>query len=316
MRSHDETAQPLAEGRTGNVTKFRQAQTAQVQAVALVHQVIPGVHVGIAGLEAEWRLRPLKMQEKIDHMTSAELQAVIAELRPPDVCDLVERDHDILAARQACDSLAEQLRQARMDETNASRQMDNWRSAHPFRAITHDLGLMPSRFLAECEEIRVGAEAEVLKLALRVHDAAEHAANRENEVEARIRLEQAPVRDYMAELERLKQQKAAREVAQRWQTQELDDALVAFTTHALKREMRAYGYGDGGTHWQALPESLRITIDNFNRLPRETRPAVLEEDAKKLMQELCLSGEQGLDQGNVALTMTSQSVRRSGWRGL
>ncbi len=203
-----------------------------------------------------------------------------------------------------------------MDETNASRQMDNWRSAHPFRAITHDLGLMPSRFLAEREEIRVGAEAEVLKLASRVHDAAEHAANRENEVEARIRLEQAPVRDYMAELERLKQQKAAREVAQRWQTQELDDALVAFTTHALKREMRAYGYGDGGTHWQALPESLRITIDNFNRLPRETRPAVLEEDAKKLMQELCLSGEQGLDQGNVSLTMTSQSVRRSGWRGL
>lgn len=296
--------------------KLRQARTAQVQAVDLVRPVIPGVHAGITGLEAEWRLRPLEMQGKIDHMTSAELQAVIAELRPPDVCDLMERDHEILAARQACDSLAEQLRQARMDETNASRQMDNWRYAHPFRALIHDLGLMPSRFLAEREEIKAGAETEVLKLASRVYDAAEHAVNRENEVEARIRLEQAPVRAYMAELERLKRQKAERETAERWQTQELDDTLVAFTTHALKREMRAYGYGDAGTHWQALPESLRITIDNFNRLPREARPAVLKEDAKKLMQELCLGEEQGLDQENVSLTMTSPSVRRSGWRGL
>ncbi len=72
----------------------------------------------------------------------------------------------------------------------------------------HDLGLMPSRFLAEREEIKAGAEIEVLKLASRVYDAAEYAVNRENKVEARIRLEQAPVREYMAELERLKRQKA------------------------------------------------------------------------------------------------------------
>ncbi|SCX47550.1 hypothetical protein [Nitrosospira sp. Nsp1] len=298
------------------MTEFKQAQTVQVRAADLVRQVGPGVHTGITGLGAEWRLPPLEMREKTDHMTSAELQAVIAELRPPDARDLVERDHEILAARQACDSLAEQLRQARVDEANASHQMDNWRFAHPFRAIIHDLGLRSSGFLAEYEEIKAIAETEALKLASRVHDAAEHVANRENEVEARIRLEQAPVREYMTELERLKRQKAARETAERWQTQELDDALIAFTTHALKREMRAYGYGDAGTHWQALPESLRITIDNFNRLPREARPAVLEEDAKMLTQELCLSEEQGQDQGNMPLTMTSQGGRRSNWRDL
>ncbi|WP_025041683.1 hypothetical protein [Nitrosospira briensis] len=298
------------------MTKFRQTQTAQVQAADLVRQVGPGVHAGITGLGAEWRLPLSEMRERTDHMTSTELQAVIAELRPPDVCDLVERDHEMLAARQACDSLAEQLRQARMDEAKASHQIDNWRYAHPFRALIHDLGLMPSRFLAGLEEIRAGAETEVLKLASRVHDAAEHAANRGNEIEARIQLEQAPVREYMAELEHLKRQKAERETAARWQTQELDDALVAFTTHALKREMRAYGYGDAGTHWQALPESLRITIDNFNRLPREARPAVLEEDAKKLTQELCLGEEQDQDRGNMPLTMTSQGARRSSWRDL
>ncbi len=238
-------------------------------------------------------------------MTSAELQAVIAELRPPDVCDLVERDHEILAARQLCDSLAEQLRRARMNETKASRQMDTWRSAHPFRAITHDLGLMPSRFLVEHEKIKVVAETEILNLASRINDAAKHAMTRENQIEARIRLEQAPVREHMAELERLKRQKAARETDEQWQTQELDDALIAFATHALKREMRAYGYGDGGTYWQALPESLRITIDNFNRLPREARRAVLREDAKNLTQELCLGEEQNQNHGNMLLSMTN-----------
>ena len=89
------------------------------------------------------------MREKINCMTSAELRAAIAELRPQDVRDLVERDHEVLAARQACNSLTEQLRQAEMDVKQAKHQMDSWRSAHPLLARLHDLGLMPSRFLVK-----------------------------------------------------------------------------------------------------------------------------------------------------------------------
>jgi hypothetical protein len=175
------------------------------------------------------------MQEKIDCMTSAELRAVMAELRPPDVPDLVERDHEVLAARQARDSLLEQLRQARMDVMKAKRQMDNWRSAHPLRAKLHDFRLMPSRSLAERNEIKSAAEIEVLKLVARVHDVTEYVSNIENEVEARIVLEQAPVREHMAELERLERRKAMRELAERWQTRELGNTYSVF-----KPGMKAY----------------------------------------------------------------------------
>ncbi|SDA24184.1 hypothetical protein SAMN05216315_12330 [Nitrosospira sp. Nsp18] len=175
------------------------------------------------------------MQEKMDCMTSAELRAVMAELRPPDVCDLVERDHEVLAARQARDSLSEQLRQARMDVIKAERQMGSWRSAHPLRAKLHDFGLMSSRFLAERNEIKSAAEIEVLKLVPRVHDITEYVSNIENEVEARILLEQAPVRERMAELERLERRKAMRELTERWQTRELGNTHSVF-----KPGMKAY----------------------------------------------------------------------------
>jgi hypothetical protein len=173
--------------------------------------------------------RGTEMQEKIDCMTSAELRAVMAELRPPEVCDLVERDHEVLAARQTRDSLSEQLRQARMDVTKAERQMGSWRSAHPLRAKLHDLGLMPSRFLAECNEMKSAAEIEVLTLVPRVHHVTEYATYIENEVEARILLEQAPVREHLANLARLERQKAAMgELTERWQTRKLGNTRSVF----------------------------------------------------------------------------------------
>jgi hypothetical protein len=170
------------------------------------------------------------MQKKTDCMTSAELRAVIAELRPPAVCDLVERDHEVLAARQARNSLTEQLRQAEMDVKQAKHQMDSWRSAHPLLARLHDFGLMPSRFLVKCNEIWAAADTEVLKLAPRVHDATQYARNTENEVESRVRLEQAPVREHIAELERLERQKVIRELTERCQTPERNDARSALET--------------------------------------------------------------------------------------
>lgn len=73
------------------MTEFSQADTVQVRAADLVGRVIPGVHGEIASLEAESQRRLQEIREKVDQMSSAELQAAIAELRPPDVRDLVER---------------------------------------------------------------------------------------------------------------------------------------------------------------------------------------------------------------------------------
>jgi hypothetical protein len=190
----------------------------------VIRQVIHGINPQIYGPEAEKPVGELEMQEKIDYMTSAELRAVMAELRPLDVRDLVERDHGVLAARQARDLLSEQLRRARLEVTKVERQIDNWRAAHPLQAKLNDLGLMPARFLAERNEIKASAEKEVGQLATRVQDATEHACNIENGVEARIIMEQAPLRERVAELERRERQKAMRELTERWQTQRLGNS--------------------------------------------------------------------------------------------
>jgi hypothetical protein len=205
------------------------------------------------------KLNGTKMKQKIDQMTSSELRALIAELRPLDARDLMEREHEVLAARQALDSLSEQLREARREVMAADRQLYNWRLAHPFQARLHGMGLMPSRFLVEREEIKSAAETEALKLAERVHHAEEYVRNMENEVEARIQLKQAPVRERMAELEYLRRKKAAQELVEQRQTQELGNNLAAFTIHKLKREMKAHSHGDDRAEQRALPEALRKT---------------------------------------------------------
>src|SRR5690348_11077190 len=131
------------------------------------------------------------MKQKLEHLTSSELRALIAELRPLEVCDLVEREHQVLAARQMLESLSEQLRHAKTEARAVDRQLCNWRLSHPLRTRLHYLRWIPSRFLAEYESSKSALETEVLELAERVYLAAEHVKKTEREVEARIQLEQA-----------------------------------------------------------------------------------------------------------------------------
>ena len=61
--------------------------------------------------------------------------------------------------------------------------------------------------------------------------------------------------------ERVRQAQAWAEKAK---TQKLDKVLKDFKTCALKRELKAYSYGDTGNQWNALPEGLRKAIESFN----------------------------------------------------
>jgi MobA/MobL family len=82
----------------------------------------------------------------------------------------------------------------------------------------------------------------------------------------------------------------------------LDKALSAFKAHALKREMKAFGYGETGKQWNAIPEKLRTMIEGFNQLPKEGRAVVLDrlrenwkrepEAAAKITQQLEQAEEQ------------------------
>jgi len=87
----------------------------------------------------------------------------------------------------------------------------------------------------------------------------------------------------------------------------LDKALSAFKAHALKREMKAFGYGETGKQWNAIPEKLRTMIEGFNQLPKEARAVVLDrlrenwkrepEAAEKITQQFAQAEEQSLDRG-------------------
>jgi hypothetical protein len=65
----------------------------------------------------------------------------------------------------------------------------------------------------------------------------------------------------------------------------LNEDLKAFKTHALRREMKAYGYGDQGSAWQALPAALRDKIEAFNRLEKDVRPVALERLRQTLVKD-------------------------------
>jgi len=87
----------------------------------------------------------------------------------------------------------------------------------------------------------------------------------------------------------------------------LDKALSAFKAHALKREMKAFDYGETGKQWNAIPEKLRTMIEGFNQLPKEARAVVLDrlrenwkrepEAAEKITQQLAQAEEQAREQG-------------------
>ena len=182
----------------------------------------------------ERRIEALKMQD-LECMTSLQLRAVLAELRPLEVHDLVERDHEVLAARQTLESLSEQLRQAGMEVARADRQIINWRAVRPLLARMHDLGLLPSRFVGERAAIKARAEAQALRLAVDVSHAEERVRDIQNEIGSRIRRKQAPIREYMAELERLEQKKALYEMETDGQWQGPDNALPAAEMPSFKR---------------------------------------------------------------------------------
>ena len=107
-------------------------------------------------------------------------------------------------------------------------------------------------------------------------------------------------RERVDALEKVKREQEQGEKRKTW---ELDKALSDFKTCALKREMKANSYGDTGQQWNAIPESMRGVIEDFNRLPKEARPVVLErmrenmkrdpQGAENLMKQL----ENGLDTG-------------------
>jgi hypothetical protein len=293
-----------------NVLEFRQARAELAQAHEHMRQVVPDAQAEVVSLEAERERRIRDREERsqaerlrIERMTSRELKAEIERLQPLSIKAAVDRHPEVMAARKIHASLSYQMRQVQEKMQRATLQMHDWRRAHPLRARTHDLGLIPSTYLIEREQAREEARSRVEDLKPGVDDARSRADHIAADIGGRIEIEQKPVREQVAKLERLWQQKANQELEVLRQAKKLDWAISEFKSHAIGRALKVPSYSDTGTQWRALPENIRKTIEDFNRLPKEEQSVALSrmrEDLKlhadkveKFAQELDLSKGRG-----------------------
>lgn len=313
MRSHAERGTGLeperkqlpsqwrGQGRA-NVIEFRQARAELAEARQELARAVPDARAEVIHLEAERQRREQAQREareraerekaqqerqRLERMSSRELAAEIAKLRPPPVRDLVERDPAVIEADQQRRDLMEQHQDACTREAMARHEAEQWRQAHPLRAKAHDSGLFRSAYLDERAKIEAEARQEWLTLAERIEDAALRGRQARSDAEVRITVEQMPIRAKVAELEALQKEKArqereaeAKRLAQKRIEREREAVPKDFKLMAQKREMKMGGWGDRGEQWKAAPEPLRKLIEGYNATPKAQREAVLEQMMK------------------------------------
>lgn len=330
MRSHAERGTGLeperkqlpsqwrGQGRA-NVIEFRQARAELAEARAELARAVPDARAEVIHLEAERQRREQAQREareraerekaqqerqRLERMSSRELAAEIARLRPPPVRDLVERDPAVIEADQQRRALEEQYHDACTREAMARHEAEQWRQAHPLRAKAHDSGLFRSSYLDARAKIEAEARQEWLTVAPRIEDAALRWRQARSDAEVRITVEQAPIRAKVAELEALQKEKARQEreaEAKRLQQQRIEaerekldqerqrrvDDLVrverktagascTFAQHALEAIQKAGGDASK-VHWPTVEKAAVIeSITQHRQHPKDVLAAIVK----------------------------------------
>lgn len=266
-------------------------------------------------LEAAKRERAAQQErQRLERMSSRELAAEIARLRPPRVIDLVERDPVVLQAEAERQALQNRHTEAGSAAARARDQAQAWREAHKVQAWFHDKGIGHAPKLRELEQQREEHRAEWQRLGPRIEEASLRVQHVRQQAHQRITAEQAPTLAKLAELEAMQKEKArqereaeAKRLAQKRIEREREAVPKDFKLMAQKREMKMGGWGDRGEQWKAAPEPLRKLIEGYNATPKAQREAVLEQMMKNpktrehvrelLNQQRQNSREQGLSLG-------------------
>lgn len=224
-------------------------------------------------------------QTRRDRMTVQELDAEIGQLRPLPVRDLVERDPAVVRLGQEVRELSHARDEALRKEIAAKDQALRWRLDSPLRAQLHERGLFRSKELDQFEQIRVEAARVIEELTPRLADVRMTESTTRKALEERLTLEQAPIREQIAELDELRAGKAKQEQAERDQREAARrieraraEAPEQFKKMADRRQSRLFWRGDDE---KALSPALREALETYNATPVEARPAVLD----RLMSE-------------------------------
>lgn len=238
--------------------------------------------------EAERRARAER--ERIEAMSSQELAAEIGRLRPGDPGRLVEADPVVIEAREAAERLSGLREEAANALALAERQEAAWRLQHAYRARLHDSGVWRSDDLDDIEERREAAQARLQEVSPDLVRAKERLQHVRTVAQVRITDEQRPARERVAKLEELRQakerqekehawwreQEAIRQAQERQAQAERQQVAREFVSLALKRQLKANGYWDGGTKWEAAPRTLQKVVEDFNGASESERQGVVD----------------------------------------
>jgi len=253
--------------------QLRQAQLAGELERRQIERSILDLSTDLAAVKAE--------QIRRDRMSVAEIDREISRIAVPPVRDLVERDPAVVRLGQEVRELSRARDEALRNENTAKDQALRWRLDSPLRAQLHDRGLFRSKELDQFEQIRVESARSREELTPRLADVRMAESTTRKLLEERLTLEQAPIREQIAELDEIRADRVKQEWAERDQREAeraRAEAPEQFKKMAEHRQSRLFWKSDDE---KALSSALREAIEIYNATPVEARPAVLD----RLMSE-------------------------------
>jgi hypothetical protein len=235
--------------------------------------------------EREKRAAAKRERERIAGMSSTELAAEITRLTPPRPSDVLAYSGPHLRAQADYQrAMAEETR-AKNATNDGKVKLRKWRERHGMRGWLHEQGLLRDERVSELEQW-LARRPEVERQRAEAVAAAQAEARRVEDQElARIEAEQGPVRERVAMLEGLRQQKAQEEQIAARIERDIAEKVVMFESAARHRRTGANGWGDDGQRWQSIPRTWRVHIEAYNAADDDRRARTLASFERQIREQ-------------------------------
>ncbi len=222
------------------------------------------------------RLDPAEAEKKrLSRMTSADLAEEIRRRQLPSVDSLVEQDRQVMASTAKRRELHKQQEVAKALVRKAEQAVHAWRRKHPLKVKMHDAGMFRSAELLQLEQQAEQGQQTLETLQAKSRAVSEQDQQLRRQARSRVIVAQSDDREELEKLEQLRQDNDRQERAAAAAKRELESVSKDFRSMAASREVKAFGWGDNGSKWQAAPEQLKKLIDGYNAAPKEVRASIL-----------------------------------------
>ena len=223
------------------------------------------------------RLDPVEAEkQRLSRMTSAELAEEIRRRQLPSVDSLIEQDRMVMESTAKRRELNKQQEAAKAFVRKAEQAVHAWRKKHPLKVKMHDAGMFRSAELLQLEQQAEQGQQALQTLQAKSRAVSEQDQQLRRQARSRVIVAQSDDREKLEKLEQLRQDKDRQERAAAVAKRELESVSKDFRSMAASREVKAFGWGDNGSKWQAAPPKLQRMIETYNSTPKSARPLMLD----------------------------------------